>query len=289
MSDSDSPKRKTQRNTTSGCVQKNDSVLCEELQRVEKIEPATSLLHAKEILASLSTKAAKVAYTFSKVPAKLYSPYFGDNATADVEALSGDDRATILLIHNLKENPCCRCPTDRSVGGVPATIVSVLEPLMSLHPRPTKLSQISTILELLFTFNFIDHRNNEPVDMEKWERCGDYFTIIGAVPLASMLLDPSYVLIRLQGGGSAPAAAINAMNSLPVGGPVGTALSANPVAFPLAATPNATTLPGLFELANKCDAGILIAALRMWGATQEPVVHLELLRFTPDPQGIEFF
>ena len=78
------------------------------------------------------------------------------------------------------------------------------------------------------------------------------------------------------------------MNSLPVGAPVGTALSASPVAFPLAATPNASTLPGLFELANKRDTGILIAALRMWGATQAPVVNSELLRFTPDPQGIEF-
>lgn len=253
------------------------------------MKAAKSLLHAKTILASLSTKAAKVAYTFGKVPTKLYSSYIGDDATADVEALSGDDRATVLLIHNLVENPCCRCPTDRSVGGVPATILSVLEPLMILHPRPTKLSQISTILELLFTFNFIDHRNNEPVDMEKWERCGDYFTIIGAVPLASMLLDPSYVLIRLQGGGPAPPAAINAINNLPVGGAQGTALSANPVAFPLVATPNATTLPGLYELANKRDTGILIAALRMWGAVQAPAVNLELLRFTPDPQGIEFF
>ena len=118
--------------------------------------------------------------------------------------------------------------------------------------------------------------------MEKW-------TIFGVVPLASMLLDPSYVLVRLQGGGSAPTAAIYAMNSLPVGGPVGTALPANPVAFLLAATPNATTLSGLFELANKCDTGIPIAALRMWGATQAPVVNLEVLRFTPDAQGIEFF
>ena len=30
------------------------------------------------------------------------------------------------------------------VGGVPATILSVMESLMILHPRPTKLSEISS-------------------------------------------------------------------------------------------------------------------------------------------------
>ena len=43
-------------------------------------------------------------------------------------------------------------PTDYRppIVGVPATILSVMEPLTILHPRPTKLSQIWTILELSF-------------------------------------------------------------------------------------------------------------------------------------------
>ena len=102
------------------------------------------------------------------------------------------------------------------------------------------------------------------------------------------ILDPSFLLIRAADGTAAPAGAIAALNSNPVG-PVGRSaeLSRQPTA--LVAPGGRPTIPGLYQFADADEAGKARAFLVTWAAKQAPPVALGFMRFATSVSGMEWF
>ena len=232
---------------------------------------------------------AIVAYA-DKVPMSLLEE--SNNDADDNMLLSETEKAAFLELEHASSYRCCRGQAGLEGAVLPSEVLALAEPAMKDHPNPTKLSQVSNIVELLLSYADVDFAadNNAP-EMAQWERYVSWVEkACVSVPLMLDIVDPSCLLIRDPTGGPPPAGAIHLLNSLPVaaGAAAAGALHAVPVQV---ARPNGGGVPvvGLYRFASRDDAGVARVALAGWAATQVPAVNLDILRFSTTNAGFEWF
>lgn len=202
--------------------------------------------------------------------------------------ISKEDRDACIELSAAKHRPCCRGPAIGKYEKA-SKILAVAKPVMEKYPKARKLSQVAAIVEIMLTFTgVIVNVDSGSFSMKDYDSFLHWLKrACSNIEWMSAILDPAFLLIRAADGTAAPAGAIAALNSIPVG-PIGRSaeLSLPPTA--LVSPGGRPTIPGLYQFADSDEAGIARACLVTWASTQAPPVALDLMRFVTSVAGMDF-
>lgn len=259
------------------------------LQTVETLRKPLSFQRARDALEKVLDFPPAVVLLASKLSTQTLESFdfmeIGDTA---------EEKEEFTALEHLCQRNAQRCCRGQAMGKhmTSSAILNVGRPVMTKHPKPKKLSEISEVLEIILCYTQVVLQDEDRQDWDAYESWLETYAY--KIPLFLDITDPAFLFIRGANGGPPPPGIAKVLNTLPIaaGGTDGR-LTAAPV-FPIRRPPPAPVggvappvqapIPNLYQFANRQDAGIARAALIVWAATTV-AGNLDFLRMIA-PQGV---
>lgn len=258
------------------------SSLHEALELVENHGIVRTMEDAAEVWQSIGAfRPAQVLFASECIAAE----FFAETRSESVEAMIHCHLEVYHEISDCREFKCCRGPAIAK-HMQSSKIVEAVQPLMQKGKKrgKTKLSYYSELIDVLMKFT---HVNVDYGRLDEWEPVEDWInTTISSFPLLAEIVDPSFMIIRGNGGGAPPAWIQTVLDAIPVGRQNG-GLSAPAVAanVQVRRAPGQPPIPNMYQFPDMADARAARTALQTHAntlaiATGNPLpgVQLDILR-----------